>query len=131
MVRLLIAPLFLIGAGRLLGFDTEQIAWGVLLADSFLWFVPSHCLLLWYGMVAFLLASYFCLFVLALYDRFLRGPTALGYVGVVAAASLLFFVHPFGPVAIAPALLWLIAAAPACAGPGGWRCSSRPCRSPR
>jgi hypothetical protein len=115
----LIAPLFLLGAGRLLDFDTEQIAWGLLLADGFLWLDPAHCLLLYVGMAAFLLASYVCLFVLALYDRFLRGPTALGYAGVVLAASLLFFVHPFGPVAILPALLWLIVRAPGVRRP--WR----------
>jgi hypothetical protein len=35
------------------------------------------------------------------------------------ASSLLFFVHPFGPVAIAPGLLWLIARAPGVRWP--WR----------
>ena len=109
---MLIAPLLLVGTACLLAFDTEQTAWMLLVGEGFMWLAPSHRLLLYYGMVAFLLSSFICLLVLAACDRFLRRPTAAGYLGVVAAASLLFFVHPFGPVAIAPALVWLIAGAP-------------------
>ena len=107
----LIAPLLLFGAARLLAFDSEQTAWGLLVGTGFLWLAPSHWAMLYFGMIAFLLASFLCLLVLAACDRFLRRPTTAGYLGVVTVASLLFFVHPFGPVAIAPGLVWLIARA--------------------
>ena len=107
-------PLLLALTGRMLRFDGEEIAWGLLLAMAVLWFAPPHRIMVEVGMIAFLLSSYLCLFVLAAYTRFLSRPSAWGYVGATAAGSLLFFVHPFGPVAIAPALLWLVLATPQC-----------------
>lgn len=107
-----IAPLFLLGAAWLLEFDTEQIAWMLLVGSGILWLTPAHTSLLVFGMVAFFLSSYITVFVLAVYDWLLRRPTVAGYFGAIAAASLLFFVHPFGPFAIVPGLVWLIVTAP-------------------
>ncbi|MGO9111962.1 MAG: hypothetical protein ACLP9L_22275, partial [Thermoguttaceae bacterium] len=116
---MLLFPVFLWGAGRLLAFDNEQLAWGLLLADGFLWLSPAHRLLLHYGMVAFLLSSYVCLFVLAVYVWFLRRPTLLRYAGMILAGGGLFLAHPFGPLAIAPGLAWLILRTPGVRWP--WR----------
>lgn len=110
---ILVAPLLLAGAARLLQFDSEQIAWVLLIEVGILWLTPAHTALLVFGMVAFFLASYLCLFVLALYEWFLRRPTTVRYLGVVLGASLLFLVHPFGPLAIALGVGWLILAQPA------------------
>ena len=105
---MLVAPLALLAAARWLALDAEETAWALLVATGFLWLEPAHQVMLRVGMAAFLLSSFLCLAVLAGCDRFLRKPTVLGGLAVVVALSLLLFVHPLAPVAIAPALLWLM-----------------------
>jgi hypothetical protein len=105
---MLIAPLALVAAGRMFGLDWEEIVWGLLLSVGLLWFAIPYRLLLEDGMVTFLASTYFCLFVLAAYQRLLISPSVRGYAVAVAAGCFLFFVHILGPVAVLPSLAALI-----------------------
>lgn len=121
-LAMLIAPGLLACAGKMWGFRREEIVWGLLIGMGLLWFEPAHRVMVRVGMLAFLSSSYGCVFVLAAYDRFLRAPTWTWLAGATLAGSLLFLVHPFGPLAIAPALVVMVARMPGVSW--RWRCGA-------
>lgn len=99
-------PLLLLAAGRMLGFEWKELSIALLVNTAMYWLLaPFHFMLLC-GMAAFIACTYFGLFAMALYVRFFRKPTLWRYVAATIAGAFLFLLHPLGPLAIIPSLIW-------------------------
>jgi len=116
---LLAFPWCLLLTTRLLRYTWDETVWALALGEGVLWLIPPQPSMIWAGMMAFLSACFWVPVVVALYARFFRGPSLAGYAAAVSAGALLFGLHPYGPVAILPALAALVLFSPAVGWP--WR----------
>jgi hypothetical protein len=69
------------------------------------WFLKQLNIYFFTGLVGFAAASYFSIYVLALFIAFLRSPQRRTYISFCLAGALLFLLHAQGPVALIPALV--------------------------
>ena len=109
-LAILLLPCIFVAAGYALRFEIDEIAWGTVLVLAIFWFATPIVSFLRSGMIAFLLSSFLAVFVLTGYLRFFREPTLGGYAAATLAGSLLFLVHPLGPLIILPSLLFSVVA---------------------
>ncbi|HEV7280539.1 MAG TPA: hypothetical protein VGN57_10065 [Pirellulaceae bacterium] len=96
---LLCPPLFVLG-GRLLGFRWDELSVGLLILIALFWVTQPFQFMLQAGMASFVLCTFLGLFTLGAYVCFFRAPSLGRYIGATAAGSVLFLVHPLGPLAI-------------------------------
>jgi len=109
-LAIFLLPVPFAAAGYVLRFEIEEVAWGLVLALAMLWLAPPFGTFLRQGLSAFQLSSFMAILVLAAYLRFLRAPTVGRCAAATLAGSLLFLVHPFGPLVILPSLIFSVVA---------------------
>jgi hypothetical protein len=68
------------------------------------WFLQQLSIFFFTGVVGFAAASYFAIYVFALFISFLREPQRKTYIAFCLAGALLFLLHSLGPLALLPAL---------------------------
>jgi hypothetical protein len=68
------------------------------------WFLQQLSTFWFTGVVGFAAASYFTIYVFALFISFLRKPQRKNYIAFCLAGALLFLLHSLGPLALLPAL---------------------------
>jgi hypothetical protein len=68
------------------------------------WFLQQLSIFFFTGVVGFAAASYFTIYVFALFISFLRQPQRKTYIAFCFAGALLFLLHSLGPLALLPAL---------------------------
>jgi hypothetical protein len=68
------------------------------------WFLQQLSIFFFTGVVGFAAASYFTIYVFALFISFLRQPQRKTYIAFCSAGALLFLLHSLGPLALLPAL---------------------------
>jgi hypothetical protein len=102
-VAVLTFPLWTLLACRVLRISSEaQVCIIVtLLAPAWL---HSRLQFFSWGLAGFAAASYFSIYVLALFIVFLRRPEVRSYVKFTLVGTLLFLLHPLGPLPLIPAL---------------------------
>lgn len=105
LAAILLSPLLFVWGGRLLLFDWDELSVGLLILIALFWITAPFQLMLLAGMLAFVLCTFLGLFTLGAYARFFRSPSMGSYLGATAAGSLLFLVHPLGPLAIVLSLI--------------------------
>lgn len=111
LMAVLLCPLLFVLGGRLLGFAWDELSVGLLILIAMFWIAAPFQLMLLAGMLAFVLSVFLGLFTLGAYARLFRAPGLGSYLGATAAGSLLFLVHPLGPLFIVPSLaVWTLSA---------------------